>query len=89
MYIKFFMVRSFYILIFLGLLLVSCDKIETPNQKPPAVYNCISPLTQIVKTNTTTSNFRKVLLEDYTGHTCPNCPRAAESAELESSAIVS
>ncbi len=74
--------KKIVILIFLGLLLVSCDKIETPNQKPPAVYNCISPLTQIVKTNTTTSNFRKVLLEDYTGHTCPNCPRAAESAEL-------
>ena len=23
---------------------------------------------------------RKVLLEDYTGHKCPNCPEAAEEA---------
>lgn len=61
--------------------MASCDKIDNPNQKPPAVYNCISPLTQIVKTNTATSNYRKVLLEDYTGHTCVNCPRAAETAE--------
>lgn len=29
-----------------------------------------------VKTNT-----RKIFLEDYTGHQCPNCPRAAETAE--------
>ena len=25
---------------------------------------------------------RKILLEDYTGHTCGNCPRAAEQTEL-------
>ena len=48
--------KKIVILIFLGLFLVSCDKIETPNQKPPAVYNCISPLTQIVKTNQEVSN---------------------------------
>ena len=28
----------------------------------------------------TTTNIRKVLLEDYTGHKCPNCPEAAVEA---------
>ncbi len=73
--------KKLIIFIFIAAFMASCDKIDNPNQKPPIVYNCISPLTQIVKTNTATSNFRKVLLEDYTGHTCVNCPRAAESAE--------
>lgn len=59
----------------------SCDKIETPLQKAPGITGCIDTLTQIVKTNIGKSNYRKVLLEDYTGHTCPNCPRAAETAE--------
>lgn len=71
--------------IFIPFLLIvfsyACDKINTPNQKPPTISNCISPSTQVIKSNTLTSNYRKVLLEDYTGHTCPNCPRAAEAAE--------
>jgi hypothetical protein len=32
-------------------------------------------------TNTATSNYRKVLIEDYTGHCCPNCPPAGLEAE--------
>ena len=59
----------------------SCDKIDTPLQKAPGITGCIDTLTQIVKSNAGKSNFRKVLLEDYTGHKCPNCPRAAEIAE--------
>src|SRR4051812_17310300 len=59
----------------------ACDKIKRPDQRPPQVYHCIDTLHQVIKTNTLTSNFRKVLLEDYTGHQCVNCPRAAEAAE--------
>lgn len=43
-------------------LFVSCDKVEKPLQ------NYVPPKVQT----------RKVLLEDYTGHKCGNCPRAAE-----------
>lgn len=60
---------------------ISCDKIETPLQKAPGITGCIDETQQITKNNFDKSNFRKVLLEDYTGHTCPNCPRAAETAE--------
>lgn len=58
----------------------SCDKVKNPNQNPAAISNCTLNA-PIIKTNTLTSGFRKVLLEDYTGHTCGNCPRAAEKAE--------
>jgi hypothetical protein len=70
-----------FILFVLLITVVSCDKIKNPNKKPAAVYNCIDTLTQVVRTNTATSGFKKVLLEDYTGHYCQNCPRAAEAAE--------
>jgi len=71
-------VFNFFILAFV---FTKCDKIKHPDQRPPKVYHCIDTLFQVVKTNTATSNFRKVLLEDYTGHHCQNCPRAAEAAE--------
>src|SRR5690606_27366869 len=34
----------------------------------------------IIKDNSAIADSRKALLEDYTGHTCGNCPAAAESA---------
>ncbi len=46
-------------------LVVSCDRISPP-------YSQEIP-TVVTK--------RKVLLEDYTGHTCPNCPKAALAAD--------
>ncbi len=70
-------------LIFLPLVLlalISCDKI--PSRIPPPVPDCVLDSSIIaVNNNTLTSGTRKVLLEDYTGHTCGNCPRAAEKAE--------
>ncbi len=55
-------------LLILQFLFTYCDKIE-----PPFTEN-LSQDTSVVKIK------RKILLEDYTGHTCPNCPRAAEIA---------
>lgn len=62
--------------------ITACDKIKNPMQGPPKVYDCIDPLNQVVKTNANKNpDQRKVLLEDFTGHYCPNCPRAAKIAE--------
>lgn len=47
---------------------VSCDKIEEPFK---------NVVDDDITTDVTT---RKVLLEDYTGHTCVNCPAAAKIA---------
>lgn len=49
-------------------LLFSCDKVSNPVQNPDQFVD-------------TTSYVRKVLLEDYTGHYCGNCPNAAKVAE--------
>lgn len=60
--------KSVYILILfiIGVTAISCDNISEPYSEAPA----------IIETK------RKVLLEDYTGHKCPNCPKAAKEAEL-------
>jgi hypothetical protein len=55
-------------------LLIGCDKIEEPFLKPIGI-NEPEPLDTIAF-----DTVRTVLLEDYTGHQCPNCPEAAEVA---------
>lgn len=63
---------SFLLIIMLsGFLLQSCDKLKEP-------YRTLK------KTggDTTTVNVRKVLLEDYTGHLCVNCPTATVSSHV-------
>ena len=50
--------------------ITSCDVIEAP-------YNEVVDTPPV---NPTDSFVRKVLIEDYTGHTCGNCPKAAEAA---------
>lgn len=57
------------LLITLVLLFASCDKVTNP------IQNRSTTATDTVK------YIRKVLLEDYTGHTCGNCPPAAAQAE--------
>ncbi len=52
------------------IVLSSCDKIDAPY------------FDDIITGPTDTTQFvRKVLVEDYTGHTCGNCPKAAEEAD--------
>jgi hypothetical protein len=63
-----------YLIKFLGclwliMIITSCDKIEAPFER------------QSDHGNDTTSAVRKVLLEDYTGHKCINCPTAAVTAQ--------
>lgn len=58
--------KNIVLTIIIVIIFASCDKIEPPYKQ--------SGNTQI-ETPT-----RKVLLEDYTGHTCVNCPAAAKKA---------
>lgn len=56
----------------------SCDKIEEPYIVKKIVVDtaqCPVPEFPVV-----TSTVKRILLEDYTGHTCVNCPRAAVTA---------
>jgi hypothetical protein len=62
------MKKVFSILLVLSLLIMSCDKVLIPQQ----------PHTVVIPTNDT---IRKIFIEDFTGHTCPNCPPAAHKLD--------
>jgi len=89
------MKNAFLYLIFIAFIgIFGCDKIDNPI--PPvfgdvdwslypgdsndylAFYNFDDPSTNWVENNNTTKN---ILLEDYTGHKCTNCPAAAVIAK--------
>ena len=55
----------------------ACDIIEPPYTEGNGVDTVLCPPQDF---EAVTNHTRKVLVEDYTGHTCGNCPRAAETA---------
>ncbi len=60
------------IILFILLYISSCDIVETP-------YMNTENISQI---DTNSNNYvKKVLIEDFTGHLCPNCPQAATEIE--------
>lgn len=99
------MKKYFYILFVSFIGLISCDKIEDPYEgieKPVIIVDTTtfcgfaeydSELNDTTY-NDTTSNIRKVLLEEYTGHLCGFCPPeskrlvAKTENELKGKAIV-
>ena len=54
---------------------ISCDNINTPVQPKIAVNSGEECPDEIFSSNS--NPIRKILVEDYTGHTCGNCPAAA------------
>jgi thiol-disulfide isomerase/thioredoxin len=63
---------KFSLLIFSAIVVITvtgCDVIENPVQAP------------VVPVDTTETVKQNVLLEDFTGHTCGNCPEAADLAK--------
>ncbi|MBL7921172.1 MAG: Omp28 family outer membrane lipoprotein [Bacteroidia bacterium] len=62
---------AFIPIIFMALIFASCDKVDYPAESVNTDKDSTSGNTYI----------RKVLLEDYTGHKCGNCPAAAIVAE--------
>jgi hypothetical protein len=65
--------RTTVFLAFTAFLFISCDKSEEPYRTE--TLTCPAPEFPVVSTHV-----KRVLLEDYTGHTCVNCPRAAVTA---------
>jgi len=69
-------VKAFLIIIpLVGLFFSSCDKIQAPYAlaKHGNIIDTLIDLDTIIQV-------KRVLLEDYTGHTCQNCPAAAAIA---------
>jgi len=65
---KIVLIKSLLAFVFGIFLLSACDKIEEPFTK------------NVGNTDTLAGVKKRVLLEDYTGHTCVNCPKAAVMA---------
>jgi|LSQX01.1.fsa_nt_gb thiol-disulfide isomerase/thioredoxin len=60
---------SFFFLVLASLAFTACDIIEEPYMTSPG------------GNGNTGEVVRKVLLEEFTGHQCPNCPAGAETAD--------
>lgn len=77
------------IVFFLGLIVtlsfISCDKVENPIKPAITLDTALYPgnwADYVFPTFSQNSNTgRNVLLEDYTGHRCPNCPDAGWTAK--------
>ncbi|HRW70335.1 Omp28 family outer membrane lipoprotein [Lentimicrobium sp.] len=67
------------VLLLSGIALISsCDKIEEPfTKKTGSLDTAACPVPEFPAV---TAVQKRVLLEDYTGHTCVNCPKAAKLA---------
>lgn len=69
------MKRIQYFLFFSLFLGVSCDKVDIPIDKPEVVNPIdTSELFPEIDTAEINDVTRKVLVEEFTGHKCPNCP---------------
>ncbi|CAN5320238.1 hypothetical protein BH10BAC1_BH10BAC1_03170 [soil metagenome] len=72
------------LLFFASIIFASCDYVEMPYPKTNAnlgdTATCPNPTFPALTVHT-----KKILIEDFTGHTCGNCPRAAkELHEIDS-----
>ncbi len=63
--------QKLYLSLILITIISSCDIVESPYMDNPGTTNPID----------TTTYIQKILIEDFTGHTCPNCPSAAEELD--------
>ncbi|RFC55935.1 Omp28-related outer membrane protein [Brumimicrobium aurantiacum] len=81
--------KYFYLMLGASLLMTSCDKVENPYEQVATIdidttlYNgtwsdYLENEYPVFSTNTNTDV--NVLIEDYTGHKCNNCPTAADEA---------
>jgi len=65
--------------------IASCDKIDTPLEKKTTTTVINNPIDTTKKydnySDTISPTIRKILIEDFTGHTCGYCPEAAVIAE--------
>lgn len=64
--------------VLIALLIWSCDVIEGPYTEGTVIP--ADTLREATNWSDTTNKVRKILLEEFTGHLCPNCPAATEIA---------
>jgi hypothetical protein len=69
----------FYIIIMA--VFASCDKIEYPFEQLPVYDICGKNVPYIVTYSDTNTSRRNILIEEFTGHTCNNCPDGAREVQ--------
>ena len=57
----------------------SCDFVQNPYPETNANIADTASCVTLTFPSVAVSGYKKILLEDYTGHTCGNCPRAADT----------
>lgn len=78
---KLFSLPSFFLSFFLGIILISCDKVEYPYEHLEDVIIGTQGRTDTTFSDTS-QQIMKIFLEDYTGVQCGNCPRAGREAKM-------
>ena len=71
--------KIFFLLLIISLTFTSCDFVGNPYPETNANVSDTSSCTTLTFPAVTASGYKKILIEDYTGHTCGNCPRAADT----------
>lgn len=71
------MKKYYFLLLNLIFAFLGCDKVKNPRENTTV----LTGNNFVEKNNYSVYQIKKVLLEDYTGHTCGNCPKAATKAE--------
>lgn len=61
-------------------LFAACDVVDNPYPQPDFVGDCDPTFDDTIYNDTNYSG-RKIMLEDFTGQKCPNCPEAADISQ--------
>lgn len=72
--------RTFFLIVY-TLLFSSCDKIEQPFEKPPADITVDTTIVYDTIFSEPNGTKRYILIEEFTGHTCTNCPDGAREVQ--------
>lgn len=69
------------LLVIFSVIIISCDKVTHPYENTSSSGGPLVGNNFVTRSNAAVSNSKKVLLEDYTGAYCGNCPPAAIVAQ--------
>lgn len=77
----FFFNFSSFLFLFIPFFFSSCDKVDYPFEQLPVYDICGKNVVYTVNSSDTNSTKRVVLIEEFTGHTCSNCPDGAREVQ--------
>lgn len=73
--------KNLFLVFISTIIFTSCDFVGNPYPETNANIADTASCPTLTFPAVTASGYKKILLEDYTGHTCGNCPRAADTLQ--------